>query len=366
MAAVAAASASASAATSSASAESRNEPDLAAAAPIYSEHGRALRKRMELRRKLEERRRREAEERGEVVEKEMSQEEKMSAAQVAAETAKAIEDAQRAAAEPQKPRERVKIGGKSMLTTEVEMSASDQARIQAKCAAGKAGKIKAVARVESVSTTFDESNLDADAVLVFSHCTGSEFVVSSHCTKIFVEQCRQCTFRFSGKIITAVVEVDNCEECNIFFATKVGTLQIEQCRRMNVVYAEKQHMSGYIVWAGCFMLRVQVGSDLMRCDFGLTAKVDKTVNVERTQFKIHYNTMGKLVCDKIIRLANGFPTTRLEDEEYKRRREAKLLELGKRMGITVHRKESNIGGRVKPNEPCPCGSGKKYKKCCRA
>ena len=21
--------------------------------------------------------------------------------------------------------------------------------------------------------------------------------------------------------------------------------------------------------------------------------------------------------------------------------------------------------RVKPNEPCPCGSGKKYKKCCR-
>ena len=24
------------------------------------------------------------------------------------------------------------------------------------------------------------------------------------------------------------------------------------------------------------------------------------------------------------------------------------------------------GKKVKPNEPCPCGSGKKYKKCCGA
>ncbi len=27
---------------------------------------------------------------------------------------------------------------------------------------------------------------------------------------------------------------------------------------------------------------------------------------------------------------------------------------------TVHRKEAKVGR----NEPCPCGSGKKYKKCC--
>ena len=29
---------------------------------------------------------------------------------------------------------------------------------------------------------------------------------------------------------------------------------------------------------------------------------------------------------------------------------------------TVRRKSR----KIKPNEPCPCGSGKKYKRCCRA
>ena len=38
--------------------------------------------------------------------------------------------------------------------------------------------------------------------------------------------------------------------------------------------------------------------------------------------------------------------------------------LAQRMGITINRKEDAIGKKVKPNEPCPCGSGKKYKKCC--
>ena len=200
---------------------------------------------------------------------------------------------------------------------------------------------------------------------MFSDCKASTFRVTSHCVKIFVERCTGCTFRFEGRIITATIEVDRCEECNLLCSTKVGTMQCEQSRRMNLVYAAKELLGkGWIIWAGCFMLRVQVGDDLMRCDFGLTKSVDKTVNIERTQFKISYNSLGKLVCDKIIRLANGFPTTRAEDEEYSRRREAKLKMMADRMGITIHRKGGRI--KVKPNAPCPCGSGKKYKKCCGA
>jgi preprotein translocase subunit SecA len=26
--------------------------------------------------------------------------------------------------------------------------------------------------------------------------------------------------------------------------------------------------------------------------------------------------------------------------------------------------ENRSGRKVRPNDPCPCGSGKKYKKCC--
>ena len=32
------------------------------------------------------------------------------------------------------------------------------------------------------------------------------------------------------------------------------------------------------------------------------------------------------------------------------------------MGITV--KPAQKGIKCKPNDPCPCGSGKKFKKCC--
>jgi preprotein translocase subunit SecA len=36
--------------------------------------------------------------------------------------------------------------------------------------------------------------------------------------------------------------------------------------------------------------------------------------------------------------------------------------MAKEMGVTIKPKKGGI--KVKPNEPCPCGSGKKVKKCC--
>lgn len=46
--------------------------------------------------------------------------------------------------------------------------------------------------------------------------------------------------------------------------------------------------------------------------------------------------------------------------------EAALQGLAERMGVTLSRKEDKIGKKCKPNDPCPCGSGKKFKKCCGA
>ena len=334
---------------------------------VYSEEGRGLKKRIELKKKLEKRRKAEAEA-GEGAEAAAAEAAAAEAAKLAKEAANAIEAEaaadKEAAQDPTKKKQTFgEFRGKALtVSTDKELSRSEQARIQAKVGAGKAAKVKAIVGVEGAEQILDESNLKADQVIVFSSCKNSTFRVTSHSVKIFVEKCTGCTFRFEGRIITATVEVDRCEECNVLIFAKVGTLQCEQSRRMNLVYAAKELMAGYIIWAGCFMLRVQVGDDLMRCDFGLTKSVDSTVNVERTQFKIHYNSLGKLICDKIIRLANGFPTTQQEDAEYQRRREAKLQMLADRMGITIHRKGGKI--KVKPNALCPCGSGKKYKKCC--
>merc|ERR1711907_766375 len=83
---------------------------------------------------------------------------------------------------------------------------------------------------------------------------------------------------------------------------------------------------GDAVWAGCFMLRLQVEQKLARCDFGLVAKLDKTVNIERTQFKV-WIVNGKLVTDKVKRLVNGFPTTVREEGKYDRRQKGNINDL---------------------------------------
>lgn len=89
-----------------------------------------------------------------------------------------------------------------------------------------------------------------------------------------------------------------------------------------------------------------------------------TINSERTQFKVSYDARGILRSEKVIRLRNGFPSTKREDDEHDRREEAALQGLAERMGVTLNRKADTIGKKCKPNDPCPCGSGKKFKKCC--
>lgn len=84
------------------------------------------------------------------------------------------------------------------------------------------------------------------------------------------------------------------------------------------------------------------------------------ISKERGQFKIH-KVKDKLRQEKVIRLDNGFTTTVREKEEFDKNQEAALQAMAKHMGITIKPKK---GIKVKPNEPCPCGSGSKYKKCC--
>lgn len=43
-----------------------------------------------------------------------------------------------------------------------------------------------------------------------------------------------------------------------------------------------------------------------------------------------------------------------------------LAEQGSFKGMSDNSSVPKKTKKVKPNEPCPCGSGKKYKKCCRA
>jgi len=334
-------------------------PDWSSLDPKNLEQTRALRKKIELQQKLKAR---QDANKAPLTEEEES-EVKARTAQLANEAIKTIEEANQPKPEAKGPQ--VKIGNKMMVTSEGDMTNAESTRLQAAVGAGKSSKLKAFFQLQDQQREIDESEVADDEVISFSGCKNCEYTVSARCVKIFVDHCEDFLLRLNGNVLTATVEVDACERMNLIVNTKIGTLQVERCKKINILVQEKEHFSGFMIWAGCFMMRLQVDDLVMSCDFGLTQKLDPTINIERTQFKVWMNAAGKLSCDKIIRLKNGFPTTKREDDEHTRREEEKLNELAKRMGITVHRKEDTVGSRVKPNEPCPCGSGQKYKKCCQ-
>lgn len=335
-------------------------PDWSSLDPKNLEATRALRKKVELQQKLKAKQ--DANKAPLTAEEEA--EAKAKTAQIANEAIKTIEEAN--APKPESKGPKVKIGDKMAVTSEGKMSSQESTRLQAAVGAGKSSKLKAFFHLQDEKREIGESDVADDEVLSFSGCKNCEYTVNARCTKIFIDHCEDFILRLNGAILTATIEADACERMNLILNTKVGTLQVERCKKMNILVQAKEQFSGFMIWAGCFMLRLQVEELVMSCDFGLTQKLDPTINEERTQFKVWMNSVGKLSCDKVVRLKNGFPTTKREDDEHTRREEEKLGELAKRMGVTVHRKDDAIGGRVKPNEPCPCGSGQKYKKCCQS
>ena len=99
------------------------------------------------------------------------------------------------------------------------------------------------------------------------------------------------------------------------------------------------------------------------------------LNEKTDQYIVRY-LKGKLQQELVVRLANGFPTTDREADAFdeKKARNDKRYEDYIRKMIKAKEVEKGLdksaGGpgdkKVPRNGPCPCGSGKKYKKCCGA
>lgn len=264
--------------------------------------------------------------------------------------------------ESQVPVESVKIAAPSTLILDGKIAEKDQRRLQALVGTGKSDNIKVFAGKTGEKLVITEDHVKASQTIVFHSCNNCEFDIQGYCVKVFVERCKGLIVRVNGKVITGTIEINRCENLNCVLAAKIGCLRVEQSKKVNVVFEKEEHF-GYAVWAGCFMLRLQVAEKLARCDFGLVEKLDKTVNIERTQFKV-WIVNGKLVTDKVKRLVNGFPTTVREEGKYDRKQKGNINSLADRMGIVVH--PADYKPKTKPNAKCPCGSGRKYKKCCRA
>ena len=325
-------------------------------APVYAEAGRHLRARLKLREKLERNREAGINESKSNVE---SDKDIIKTAIDAVE--KKVEDTD-SVKESDAPVESVKIAAPSTLILDGKISEKEQRRLQALIGTGKSDNIKVFAGKRDEKLIITEKHVKTSQTIVLSDCHNCEYDIRAYCVKVFVERCKGLILRANSKVITSTIEINRCENLNCVLNTHIGCLRVEQSSKVNVVFEKEEHF-GYAVWAGCFMLRLQVEQKLARCDFGLVAKLDKTVNIERTQFKV-WIVNGKLVTDKVKRLVNGFPTTVREEGKYDRRQKGNINSLADRMGIVVH--PADYKPKTKPNAKCPCGSGLKYKKCCRA
>ncbi len=181
----------------------------------------------------------------------------------------------------------------------------------------------------------------------------------SHLTTRITVFLSMFTYNQTNSIVVVVFQVEQCSGTIVDFI-KRDVFGNGSLKQGDVEFGH----DGMLVWAGCDDLRLRVGTDTIVCDYALEAKVDAGISQERTQFKVHYDSLGRLCSDKVTRLRNGFPSTQREEDEFERRENAAMQKIATMAGISIRRKQDNIGTRVKPNEPCPCGSGKKYKKCC--
>ena len=92
------------------------------------------------------------------------------------------------------------------------------------------------------------------------------------------------------------------------------------------------------------------------------AQDDPVVAYKREGFEM-FEALTSAIKEEIVHRLFAFSLK--EDEQVKRKRVAKVTGVGGGGDHTIKRQPVVKKVKVGPNDPCPCGSGKKYKKCCR-
>lgn len=243
-----------------------------------------------------------------------------------------------------------------------EVVPSSVRELQAMIGGAKAKDTVTVAGQAGVTETIKADSFGHNSTLVFFNCTDCVYTVEAYSLKVYLQGCKNVKVVFNGKILTSTLEAFKCENLDVTLNTTCGTLQADMCDGLAVTYA-KREMLTMIVWAGCERIKVGFGDDKQTLESGFAemAAGNATLNKERSQFKISA-VGGRILQEPVVRLANGFTTTMREKKIFDDNQEQAVKAMAKTMGITIRPKKKGI--KCKPNDPCPCGSGRKVKKCC--
>jgi len=257
-------------------------------------------------------------------------------------------------------------GKQEAKITSSPIDAKDQKKLQAMLGNPKEQKAEYVLNQKGQKGVKMESH-SPQATIYFKGCDDCEFFVESLCTKVLIESCNNCTVTFNKKIVTNTVDVWKCENVELHVNTPIGTLQADMCKKLKVNYAEKSHLNT-LVWAGVHDLHLSFkDADVHNTVTGFSHMKEKNPSMDLKedldQFIMRF-IEGELLCEQIVRLQNGYPTTEREAKAFDARHEENLQKLAQAAGITIGKKKKDSKPKPKPNDPCTCSSGKKYKKCC--
>jgi len=245
----------------------------------------------------------------------------------------------------------------------------DMNRVQAMLGNGKTQATAVIYNEKGQKTTLDGERVKSNHTVVFKDCNDGEYVVSSVCTKITLDNCHNVTLTVQEKVLTQITEVYKCSNLTLHLNTEVKTVQIDKSNAVSTHFAAKSHFH-HLVWAGTDDVKVHFkDAPEHSLHTGFThmqqKQPNKPINPDIDQFIIQFHE-GELLNEKVVRFENGFPTTQREKTEYEERQKRNMEAFAKQAGIQFYRTEKKEARAPGRNEECTCGSGKKYKKCCGA
>jgi hypothetical protein len=220
-------------------------------------------------------------------------------------------------------------------------------------------------KLTGVTQEIAAGSVAADATVFFSGCTNCVFTVNATCSKIMVQSCSNLTLTVNSKVVTACLEMWKCADVTLMFNTNLGTMQLDNSENINITISVKENFK-QLVWAATETLKLSFGDDATQYvgGFAQEKETDARLEKEIDQFIVRTDPLGKVICEQLVRLKNGFPSTERETKAFDAREEANLQKMLKSNGIHLKPQSAAQKGTQGRNEPCNCNSGKKYKACC--
>jgi hypothetical protein len=204
--------------------------------------------------------------------------------------------------------------------------------------------------------------------ITFQNCSNCHFTISRRTKNIFIENCRVCTFEVNGLILTNSLEAWHGHDLKLMLNVQLKTLQIDMMNDVDITFSDWNNFSS-IIFNQLNRLSLNfVNSPEHDSKTGYEQMLVEYPDSNLTdQFIVRF-VNGAILSERCIRLRNGHLSTEREAIDWERRNERRKDDYKqkflKEAGVHLNR-SSEPTVRVGPNEPCICGSGKKYKKCCQ-